>query len=200
MFICSKCGQEFDDSLRATNNRQCKPCKNKSGVAWRQRNPERVRQFNRDYHAAHGSEVRVQQAEYRAQLENKEAARQRTRAWYRANKKRAAEVSALYAERRRPKAAVRHKKRMREDPVYAEKHRLNSRVQRARRRAAAGTTLSDYFAAEIKAIYAACPPGMEVDHIHPLQGKNLSGLHVPWNLQYLPRLENRIKNNKLKED
>ena len=45
----------------------------------------------------------------------------------------------------------------------------------------------------IKAFYEACPEGYEVDHIIPLQGLFVSGLHVLGNLQYLPTLENRRK-------
>lgn len=49
------------------------------------------------------------------------------------------------------------------------------------------------------AIYLTDTTGIqwEVDHIIPLQGKNVSGLHVPWNLRVIPARENEAKGNRI---
>jgi hypothetical protein len=39
-----------------------------------------------------------------------------------------------------------------------------------------------------------------IDHIVPINGINVSGLHVPWNLQILTEYDNRTKSNKLVEE
>lgn len=48
---------------------------------------------------------------------------------------------------------------------------------------------------KLEQFYKDCPEGYEVDHIIPLKDKNVSGLHVQGNLQYLTPKANRAKNN-----
>ena len=53
---------------------------------------------------------------------------------------------------------------------------------------------------EMNRIYYMCPEGYHVDHIIPLQGTHVSGLHTEHNLQYLPATINISKGNKFDPD
>ena len=117
--------------------------------------------------------------------QNKEHELAMNKAWSEANKERHKELSARHYK------ANKH--------LYAYRCSLS--------RAAKSNATPDWLTgAEKKAIQteyelsAWCSSVMglpyEVDHIIPLQGKKVCGLHVPWNLQVIPRSENRRKINK----
>lgn len=76
--------------------------------------------------------------------------------------------------------------------------------RRAAKLKATPTWLSKDQLDEIKDLYIICSmfkiyTGIEyhVDHIIPLQGKNVCGLHVPWNLQILTESENKKKSRNI---
>ena len=74
------------------------------------------------------------------------------------------------------------------------------------RRASQHTRMPSWLTAadhlEFDSVYKYCAglraAGLDyhVDHIVPLRGKSVSGLHVPWNLQVIPAVENMSKGNR----
>lgn len=76
-----------------------------------------------------------------------------------------------------------------------------SRLYSARRRQAKLKCLNELDELIIEEIYdLARKRNMEVDHIVPLKGKTVCGLHVPWNMQLLTKSENCRKSNKFGDE
>jgi transcription elongation factor Elf1 len=72
------------------------------------------------------------------------------------------------------------------------------RVRRRQGRIKGQMQLTAGHQAEIDGMYLFCQifKGFEVDHKIPLNGKRVSGLHIPENLQVLSKRENRSKGNR----
>lgn len=86
-----------------------------------------------------------------------------------------------------------------QNPKRKLQHKINQADRRARKLRATPLWLTEEQKQEITNIYTNCPIGYHVDHIEPLRGKEICGLHVPWNMQYLPALENIRNGNRRKK-
>ncbi len=125
--------------------------------------------------------------------------------WYQRNKEKVLKQSKAYYEGNKGKVLGRHKKWRDNHKAYQAEYDKNWREQN---RGKARAKVRGYQAKKLRALpawadkkaivafYSNCPDGFEVDHIVPIQGKIVCGLHVLENLQYLPINVNRSKSNK----
>lgn len=158
---------------RRMANRKCVRCASEKMIAWAKKNKEKMRAHNRACYERN----KLKRIAYRRANADK------TRLWRKQYHAKNPELAAKRAK------AWRDKNR-----CLSMASVKNSWV---RRYALIGSqALSKKYSKEINEIYCLCPDGHEVDHIVPLRGVSVSGLHVPWNLQYLASKENRKKGNK----
>lgn len=132
--------------------------------------------------------------------DNVEFIREKQRSYYKANsEKRVASVLSA-RQRHREKFAQYQKQYAIANP---EKTRTWDAVKRANRLKRVPVWLTQEQKEAIEVFYwlardleVVSGQPYHVDHIVPLSGKNVCGLHVPWNLQILPKDLNMAKSNK----
>jgi hypothetical protein len=130
----------------------------------------------------------------------KTCAKQRTKDWAKNNRAKAMLTWRNWQIKNKEKHAIFVKNWATKNPGKRNAITAKRRASKAKRTPAWLTEL-DW--TEIKQFYKDAEyltqytgTKIEVDHIVPLQGKNVSGLHVPSNLQLLVRTDNRKKSNK----
>lgn len=121
-------------------------------------------------------------------------------------KERAGAKRKLSDDQRRVNCLLKYKK-YRSKPGYKAIHAEQSARRRATKLNATPKWLSKHQLEHIKAYYETAAVlskewgvQMDVDHIIPLMGKNVCGLHVPWNLQVMIHVANREKSNRVQNE
>lgn len=172
--------------------------------AWKRANRGRVleqsRDYMRDYNKRYREANKAGLAEKRqaAYMADPDAARGRRLDYYAKNRDAERERQRVYAEKNSAAAVARAAAWAKNNPEKAAASRnASSAIRRTRHVVWADKAACKAFY-DIAARVSACTGiKFEVDHIYPLRGKKLSGLHVPWNLRVVPKTVNRRKANKV---
>jgi 5-methylcytosine-specific restriction endonuclease McrA len=221
--ICSTCKnskriEEFNkdkykpDGLTSS----CKVCISNRWKKYSEENVDKLKQRTEEFNAKRRQQRR----------EDPETVRQEARENYKKNKEKRKALDKSYRERHAEVIKLRRKKQRQTNKLkiqlryklwrsknmdkIREKVRANagyhaaiSAKRRASKLKATPIWLNNEQLLEIKLLYLFVASrrhttglDLEVDHIVPLQGENVCGLHVPWNLQVITASENASKGNR----
>lgn len=173
--VCSRCRLEkplefFDLRSDRPGKRRshCADCRRKQVKDYDSKNKDKKSLYNKDYRD-----------------KNKEDLTKKAKIYYKQNRKERLAYLKLWRASNPDKVS------------------MLGRLRRENLRYASPSWLTEEQMGQIKEIYILAKDCSvtsgeiyEVDHIVPLKGKNVCGLHVPWNLQVLPKDLNRAKSNR----
>jgi len=148
---------------------ECKACTKKRNDFWVSANREKKKAIDRAWAKANIEKRRAKNAVW-AQKNPKKVSISRT-IWQKSNR---GKVNALWAKR--------HAAKLQATPSWLNELQIPE---------------IESFYVEAARLTKETGIAHHVDHIVPLQGKEVRGLHVPWNLQILTAEENHKKGNKI---
>lgn len=213
--VCRKCGEKKDASEFHKGRSRCKKCelegskrryeRNKERVLrrcaeYREQNKDRIKSYLAQWYVDNRDHVLSRCKEYNERPEVKQRERERQAKRYAENR------DAIQASRKlfyasNPEALERWQRYAKQ---YYSEHKAEYLERRNLRVAAElrafpswanrKVILSFYKAAKRKTLETGVKH--VVDHIVPLRGRNVCGLHVETNLQVIPEIDNLRKFNK----
>jgi hypothetical protein len=146
----------------------CKDCHNKENRDYKRKNKAKIASYNKRYRFT--AAYKAYQQRYKK--DNAQKIKDRVKKHREAN----LDKRSAYQSKRRASA-------VNATPKWLTKEQLNEIM---------------WFYAVAKELQWLSEDKLEVDHIEPLLGKDVCGLHVPWNLQILPSSLNRSHGNRRK--
>ena len=207
----------------------CKDCQKIMTCSWRERNKDHIKEYEKKYREENHEEVLLRSAEWRNKNRDHIAGYNKRKYWENPEDRRTKAIDAYWADiennrnmareyASREENKANRKKNMQnfidKNPDYFKDYMKNNwykYLEYASRRRwikeNATLKLTEDQIQQMRDMYwlakdlnAVSGEIYEVDHIIPLRGKDICGLHVPWNLQILPRDLNRSKNNRYSKE
>lgn len=163
-------------------SRKCVQCAKDAAAAWNRNNPEKHADYNRTYAEKHPDRVSQNYKNWRSKYPERVEAKNNI--WQSANWEKYLGISSAWKKRNRAHTNAKSKERRlaqdRRTPKWlTEQDFVNIR--------------KFYLLADELSKAYGFP--WHVDHIIPLKGRNVSGLHVTSNLQVIPGSDNMRKGN-----
>ena len=175
----------------------CKNCKRQSNLSYRLVNIESIKLAKKAWYNVNVEKNRTYSASYRK--EHVESIKNIQARWYSAN------ADSVNAKKAADKASNPEKHRAL-SKAYKKANPGKVNARSSKRHCAKLQRTPEWLSIEqireIEQFYIDASElswlsngGLQVDHIIPILGKNVSGLHVPWNLQLLDSSDNNKKRN-----
>jgi hypothetical protein len=199
--ICSKCKEEklLENFSRKARNKDglkahCKSC----DEVYYSANRVRILEQKQQYYLEHQEDMIVEKRLYRK--ENSVKIKEKDKIRYVKNRARILEYKKIYNLKNKDSIRKYH-------ILYSIRNRHILTALHAKRRARKLNATPDWLTVDdfehIQEFYTIAKmfklytgQDYHVDHIVPLQGENVCGLHVPWNLQVLTATDNLSKSNR----
>lgn len=171
----------------------CRPCVNLRSATYIAKNAGQRKETLKRYN----NKPNVVESGKKYRELRKDTLKEKKKRYAKDNRDKTLASAQRYRTKHREKKNLAHKEYKKKNP-----HIINE--QRMRRIATQKQgSLNNTFHKETQAVYKQCiemnkATGVkhQVDHIIPILCENVSGLHVPWNLQVLNKEENQKKSNK----
>ena len=201
---CYKCKElkrldEFTPGQLKAKNNWCRSCVIIRNAENYKKDPEKYKIRTKTYTKNNKEKVRIRRAEYRKK--NAKSLDALTQKWVENNRERSNQIKARWVINNPEKKQESANKWVRDNP---DKANAQTAKRRAQKKKATPPWLTKKHLLEIREFYSLAKElqwlseePLHVDHIIPLVNENVSGLHVPWNLQILPKSLNIKKGNKI---